>query len=203
MNKLSVAERLGYVCGPCGVAAPAGKYCVRPIMNVLGLARGGFFMAASAVPFNPQLMPGYFWSEWFDGPIVYTSYIDDEPVAYSSSTVRGNIMQTTVATKTREEGAAAGPALPDMFKGISKYLMVEQIGDKIIEVSPRLMAMNARQFIIDDYKTIDPTYDPSEEEGEVSFGNSDAEKQAATWDAGDGNVITGWKWGNIQNQRPF
>lgn len=202
MNKLAVAERLGYACGPAGVNAPAGKYVVRPMMNVLGHARGGFYSHENVVEFRTHMIPGYFWSEWFDGPVVYTSYIDDEPVAYSSSTVTNKIMSTDVATKTRSEGAAMGAALPAMFRDISKYMMTESIGGNIVEVCPRLMFLNGRQFIIDDYKAVDSKYDPVAS-GDVVLGNSDSELLDASWDAGDGNVITGSKWGNVHNQRPF
>ena len=203
MNKLSVAEQMGHLCGPAGVNAPAGKYCIRPIMNVLGLARGGFFSQEGTREFRTHMIPGYFWTEWFEGPQTFTSYIDDEPVAYSSSLITNDVMRTTVATKTRVEGAAAGPAMPDVFKGISKYMIIEAIDGNIIEVSPRLMPGGARQFVIDDYKVIDPTYDPAGD-GDVEFGNSDGVREAATWDAGDGNIITGWKWSpNYTNRRPF
>jgi hypothetical protein len=91
------------------------------------------------------------------------------------------------------------PALPAMLQGISKYMLVEMLGDKIIEVSPRMQILNARQWIIDSYKGIDPAYDPQD----IERGNSDNRRMDVTWDTGR-ETLTGWRWDlSGENRRPF
>ena len=37
-NKLTLAEKLEYVCGPAGIKVPkAGEYIIRPMMNLAGM----------------------------------------------------------------------------------------------------------------------------------------------------------------------
>ena len=66
-NKLWLAERLGYYCGPSGTApSKSGWYIVRPIMNISGMGIGAEkkYIEAEDVTKVP---PGYFWCEWFEG----------------------------------------------------------------------------------------------------------------------------------------
>lgn len=66
-NKLWVAEKLGYKCGP-GATAPktSGWYIVRPIYNLSGMGVGAkkTYIKANDLTAVPA---GYFWCEWFDG----------------------------------------------------------------------------------------------------------------------------------------
>lgn len=66
-NKLWLSERLGYTCGPAGVAPPKPDvYIVRPIYNLVGMGLG-----AKEIRLAPGdedcLEPGYFWCEKFEG----------------------------------------------------------------------------------------------------------------------------------------
>lgn len=67
-DKLNLSLRLGYRCGPGGVAPrDSGWYVVRPIYNLEGMgvgARKQFITAGD----SRCVEPGYFWCEWFDGP---------------------------------------------------------------------------------------------------------------------------------------
>jgi hypothetical protein len=200
MNKLTLAERLGHSCGPTGMIVPAGDYCVRPIMNLHGQGAGGFFKVtvAPGAQRNFQNLPGYFWCEWFPGVHTWVQYIDDAPVVYSENPVVNNVMTTSVV-RNSDGGVVTAPALPLQLQGISKYLMVELLGDKIIEVSPRFMLSNARQWVIDYHKGIDPTYDPQN----IERGNSDMARLDVTWDTG-AETLTGWRWDTAgQNRRPW
>lgn len=203
MNKLSLAERLGHSCGPTGMIVPEGDYCIRPIMNLYGQGAGGFFFAnvAPGVPRNFQNTPGYFWCEWFDGDHIWIQYIDDVPVIYSENPVTNNVMATSVV-RNADGAEVTAPPLPDMLKGISKYMMVEALGDKIIEVSPRFMTSNARQWVIDHYKAIDPSYAPVDGT-DMERGNSDMARLDVTWNTGE-DILTGWRWDiQGQNRRPW
>ena len=66
-NKLWLSERLGYRCGPAGIAPEAsGWYIVRPIMNLLGMGIGAEKVWIDKDDYT-KVRPGYFWCEWFDG----------------------------------------------------------------------------------------------------------------------------------------
>ena len=160
MNKLALAERLGHVCGPIGTRpAVQAEVIVRPQMNIYGEGRGGFY-AYDTWPFAawdhvPNANPGYFWCERFAGNHAYTGFVDDVAMHCSYS------LPYTLAVNQRWNGIedlAEAPVLPAVLQGISKYLFVESIGGKIIEVSPRLSMQGARQKYIDAYKLIDPTW---------------------------------------------
>ena len=136
-NKLLLSEKLGHNCGPCGVPpTEPGEYVVRPIMNTAGMGIGGVFIAYCAEGEEPVYVPGYFWCEAFDGPHGYTNFTDDEPVDECFGYIEGNRLDFEWY---KEGDEFKCPPLPDFLKGISKHLLVEWIGDKIIEVSPRHM----------------------------------------------------------------
>lgn len=181
MNKLWLSEKLGYACGPTGVAPPKGvDLCVRPIMNIFGGGEGGFYWFNSESPEGLGGLsndPGYFWCEWFDGAITYTEFINDVPVFSEKAVTSDRI--------NRWRRTARHIVMPDFIKGISRYVLLEAIGDKVIEVSWRLMGVNARQEVIEDYRTIDPSYKPTD----IRFGLFDSimvEANAAH--------ERGWKW---------
>jgi hypothetical protein len=63
-DKLILAKKLGYYCGPCGTSPVAGTYIVRPIMNLEMMGVGAtlqYLQPTSKIP------PGYFWCEVFAG----------------------------------------------------------------------------------------------------------------------------------------
>jgi hypothetical protein len=203
MNKLTLAESLGYACGPTGMIVPAGDYCVRPIMNLYGQGAGGYFKetVAPGVPRNFQSLPGYFWCEWFPGDHIWVQYIDDVPVIYSENPVVGGVMRSSVV-RNSDGAAVTAPALPASLQGISKYMMLEMLGDKIIEVTPRFMLSNARQWVINAHKVIDPSYNPVPG-NDLEMGNSDMARLDVTWDTGE-ETLTGWRWDSAgQNRRPW
>ena len=152
-NKLELCQRFGYgPCGPVGTWMPRGEYCIRPIINVAGMARGGFrkhtIDADRGILHKPY---GYCWTPWTNALRSYRRYINDE--WFSTRTVKifkGGI-EHFVSDDTPKE-------LPAMLKGISRYLLVESLGDTIIDVGPRHPFMEMRQEVIDDYRTIDPEY---------------------------------------------
>lgn len=157
MNKLWLAEQLGYTCGPSGTDAPSGTYCVRSVMNMYGGGEGGFYkhVADAWDTFRVPNHPGYFWCEWFDGPMKYTEYINDVP----TSTIEGNQVSDT---RWDVKYTSNHIIIPEFVKDKSRYLLLEAIGDKVIEVSFRHMPGAARQETIDDYRTIDPNYEPGD-----------------------------------------
>lgn len=65
-DKLILAKRLGYHCGPAGVAPEqSGDYIVRPISNYRMMGRGSSIMH---IPAGQDIIPdGYFWCQVFEG----------------------------------------------------------------------------------------------------------------------------------------
>ena len=60
VDKLILSKKLGYVCGPAGIAPPyAGQYVVRPIMNLKMMSKGARiqYLDSDTIP------DGYFWCE--------------------------------------------------------------------------------------------------------------------------------------------
>jgi hypothetical protein len=169
MNKLRLAEELGYVCGPCGMDAPIGEYCVRPMMNLYGQGEGGFYKQTVVDRATRRITnrPGYFWVEWFSGVTKFTEYINDVPLVTHEATV------DQTASRRAYAESANHIAIPAFLLGLSRYLMIEAHGDKIIEVSFRLAGPWARRDVIADYQAIDPAYDPT---SDVSFGITEGRK---------------------------
>ena len=73
-NKLEVAMKLGYDCGPAGVPITKdGYYIVRPIYNLYGMGIGAKKKYLSLKDDSEDMIhhkhipPGYFWCEWFSG----------------------------------------------------------------------------------------------------------------------------------------
>lgn len=66
-NKLWVAERYGYRCGPSGLPPSVdGTYVVRPIYNLTGMGVGAEVKKIKAGDFH-AVPAGYFWCEYLDG----------------------------------------------------------------------------------------------------------------------------------------
>ena len=201
LNKLHLAEALGHHCGPVGMSVPDGRYCLRPMNSVRGLGAGGFFDVTVDIANNQfmPVIPGYFWCEWFNGANHrFTHFVNDVAVHSSLNPVTNGVMQTTGNTAFGVLTHAV--AMPAFLQGKSRYMMIESIGTDIIEVAFRLMGHNARQEMIDDYKTVDAAYDPQD----ITLGNSDAAEIPYNATDDDGNTVIGKKWndGN-DNRRPF
>lgn len=137
-NKLDLSLRLGYRCGPGGVAPrDSGWYVVRPIYNLEGMGVGARkeFISAGDSRLVP---PGYFWCEWFDGPQHSVTYLWDG----------GWIPQSTWEGVRREDDLSRFSCwrrsdwtarLPDEFDELAACgsINVEFVAGRIIEVHLR------------------------------------------------------------------
>lgn len=66
-DKLILAKRLGYLCGPAGMPPPHDDlYVVRPCVNYRMMSAGARIMRLSPSNHN-QVPDGYFWCERFHG----------------------------------------------------------------------------------------------------------------------------------------
>ena len=136
-NKLILAEKLGYNCGPSGAQVKKqGFYCVRPIMSFAGRGSGGLMKFESIHKdgelTQPPYLPGYFWCEWFTGLHGWTDFTDDKPVYESCGFEVGDNLNM----KYNYDNIIY-KEMPEQFKRISKHLLIEHIGGNVIEVSPR------------------------------------------------------------------
>lgn len=137
-NKLDLAERLGHLCGPCGVAPEAsGSYVVRPIYNLSGMGAGArkVFIPAQDTRSVP---PGYFWCEWFDGEQISVTYTWKDGWSVTDSWLGErsieHLSQFRSWTRTFFD-----PPLPAFFDELAPVgcINVEFVGDSIIEVHLR------------------------------------------------------------------
>lgn len=139
---------------PVGMKFPTGDYCVRPIMNLMGMASGGFRRIVLTKPDFIQEPPGYCVTPWTNDYRQWHMFVDDD-CWYSQRTIG-----ITNSVELMEEYPACG-VMPDRLKGISRYMMIEQLGDRIIDVSPRHMVEEMKADVIDDYRErVDPDYKP-------------------------------------------
>jgi len=134
-DKLILSKRLGYYCGPAGVAPiKTDKYIVRPISNYRMMGRGSSIVKIEA---NADVIPdGYFWCEIFTGRHLTFDYnygrqcLAVEGFKDSERTDRFVLWKKVNDTFV----------LPEILNSIvTKYEWInnEVIGNKIIEVHLR------------------------------------------------------------------
>lgn len=149
-DKLILSKRLGYYCGPAGVAPEhSGKYIVRPISNYRGMGRGSRIMYIKA---GEDVIPdGYFWCEVFTGRHLSFDYNH----GVQTLAVEG------LKDSDRTDRFASWKKTDDVFdlprvllETAVKYtwMNIEVIGDKIIEVhlrcNPDFISHNADEIVV-------------------------------------------------------
>lgn len=148
-NKLWLSEKLGYLCGPGGIAPPKnGRYIVRPIYNLYGMGLG-----AKELELGPDdwsaVDPGYFWCEKFEGTHRSIDYSWDGHSIVQGDCFVGEKSDNQFVFKRWYRDNNFNFDLPQfvqsIFDGDCKYINIEVIGEKIIEVHLR--------------RTPDPDYD--------------------------------------------
>ena len=152
-NKLWVADKLKYRCGPCGIAPSETLITVvRPIYNLNGMGVGAEVKTIEkddwyAVP------PGFFWVEKFEGRHISASYKFNsgvkaiwEPISVWEG-FRSEKDPLYKFNKWERLSLEEAPKVPRELNELYdvKIINVEFIGEKIIEVHLR--------------DTADPNYD--------------------------------------------
>lgn len=134
-DKLILSKRLGYLCGPAGVAPEqSGDYVVRPISNYRMMGRGSSIMHIEA---GQDIIPdGYFWCEVFTGRHMTFDY----HYGVQSLAVEGfkdsNKTDRFISWKKIDYVFV----LPNILKPIAEkyeWMNIEVIDKKIIEVHLR------------------------------------------------------------------
>lgn len=78
MDKLILARKLGYACGPVGLDVPKpGWYIVRPCVNMQGMGLGAQKVWIEDLTIHLPI--GYFWCEFFKGRHLSIDYAYGKP----------------------------------------------------------------------------------------------------------------------------
>ena len=139
-NKLWVAEKFKYTCGPCGVPVPReGKYIVRPIYNLYGMGAGANFAILS--PSDPETIPpGYFWCEIFEGDHLSVELEWCRPGWKVTSIFRGHhASEKELFRFSKWERVTRQISVPEELNELwdCGNINIELIGNKVIEVHLR------------------------------------------------------------------
>lgn len=149
IDKLVLAARLGYVCGPKGVPVPkAGWYVVRPCVNMLGMGRGAKLIRAKRGE-EIEMPEGFFWCERFTGEHLSVDYenglrvltvegIGKTVISNSKSTklISHNLDRWNMWRRVRKPVKL--PRIVDSLRQTCQYLNIEMVGGRVIEVHFRL-----------------------------------------------------------------
>ena len=136
-DKLILARRLGYVCGPTGVDVPKdGFYIVRPTTNCIGLGLGTSIQWLTVEGWTDHLAPGTFWCEIFEGDHISVDYEWGEPIL----SVQGFKPEQTFVRWDRWIKTDTVHQVPEILKPLTekyRWMNCEFIGGKLIEVHLR------------------------------------------------------------------
>lgn len=144
-NKLWLAERLGYDCGPGGIApSKSGVYVVRPIYNLYGMGVYTRFQYISSEQ-NNTVEPGFFWCERFTGDhiSVTMSFIHGTKPSWEIHNVwqgfHDDLERPSKFSKWVRLSHDKCPEIPNILKELSaiEKINVEFIGGNLIEVHLR------------------------------------------------------------------
>ena len=135
-DKLILAKRLGYLCGPAGVSPPkTNEYIIRPCVNFRMMGRGAKIVHLSENAHH-DIPDGYFWCEVFKGRHLSFDFHHGKQVL----AVEGFRNSERLDRFSKWQRCEDVLTLPDFLVTISnkyEWLNVECIGDKIIEVHLR------------------------------------------------------------------
>jgi hypothetical protein len=149
-DKLILSKRLGYYCGPAGVAPEkSGNYIVRPISNYRGMGRGSSIMHLNA---NEDIIPdGYFWCEVFTGRHLSFDYHRSAQTLAVEGFKDSTRTDRFISWKKTSDVFALPKFLFDIAEKY-EWMNIEVIGDKIIEVhlryNPDFMSHDADEIAV-------------------------------------------------------
>lgn len=134
MDKLILARKLGYICGPTGMDVPEPNwYIVRPCVNMLGLGLGTERVWLDK--YTLGLPVGFFWCEEFKGRHLSVDYHK----GVQHLCIEGHKSDDTFTKWDKWIKTDDKVPLPKELKHFTKYewLNVEYINGKAIEVHLR------------------------------------------------------------------
>ncbi len=138
-DRLTLAARLGYPCGPAGVPFPtAGVFCAKPIINLAGMGHARKVVLPADIP--ADVPPGWFWSPWFLGPHVSVNYRRIQPDPHWTPVEAHRCVPRPDGRPGVWVRTTDFPPLPALFDDLqeTEHLNVEFIGGHVIEAHIRL-----------------------------------------------------------------
>jgi hypothetical protein len=131
LDKLILSKKLGYTCGPAGVApATAGQYVVRPIMNLKMMSVGAKiqYLDQDSIP------DGYFWCELFTGRHLSFDYNWGQQVLAVEGFRTDPARLDRFSRWTRVNDIFDLPEALQTVADRYEWFNVEVVGNKVIEV---------------------------------------------------------------------
>jgi len=148
MDKLILAKKLGYSCGPAGmVPLVPGQYVVRPIWNLRSMSIGATiqYLDSDSIP------DGYFWSEIFTGRHLSFDYHWGKQTLAVEGFRTDPLRLDRFSQWTKIDEVFALPEILQTVADRYEWFNVEVIGDRIIEVhfryNPNFVNHNATTII--------------------------------------------------------
>jgi len=138
-NKLYVAEQMGYVCGPSGLAPSiTDYYIVRPTYNLSGMGVGADMIKIEADDAS-KVPAGYFWCEFLPGYQYSATYEFVHNKWKPISCWQGDLAPRSFTKFTGWTRSTYVPPVPEQFNVLSdvKTINVEFKGNQPIEVHLR------------------------------------------------------------------
>lgn len=135
-DKLIVARKQGILAAPAGISVPSdGEYIIRPITNIRMMGRGArkIFIHKdddSAVP------DGYFWSEILQGPHLSVDYYWGQ-IDLTVQGFKDSDRLDRFCLWRRVDTAMPLPPMLQALSRVQKWINIEYIGSKIIEIHLR------------------------------------------------------------------
>ena len=128
-DKLILARRLGYYCGPAGIAPKPGTYIVRPVINIKMMAVGATieYLSGDSIP------DGYFWCEVFTGRHLSFDY-NRGVQTLAVEGFRNTQRLDRFSHWTRVSDTFTLPSILQDVASRYEWFNIEVIGDKVIEV---------------------------------------------------------------------
>ena len=137
-DKLIIAKKLGYYCGPAGtLPKKPGSYVVRPCVNFLMMGHGAKIEKLYQYGKTIDVPIGYFWCEMFNGPHISYDYNFGKQVLAVEG-FKDDPERLDRFSKWKKVDSVF--TIPPMLEHISKkytWLNIETIGGRIIEVHLR------------------------------------------------------------------
>ena len=142
-NKLEVAERQGFACGPHGLDPPSFPIFSKPVYNMRGMGAGSRVFR-TLKDYKAHQRPGHFWMPLLEGEHVSSdvALVNGKPCWWRHSIglpLEGGMFDRWIvlAEDKPEIESFAGEWLERNFSGYTGMLNLETIGARIIEVHLR------------------------------------------------------------------
>jgi hypothetical protein len=131
MDKLILSKKLGYDCGPAGIAPSVnGHYIVRPIMNLRSMSIGATIQYLD----SDSIQDGYFWCEIFTGRHLSFDYHWGKQTLAVEGFRTDPLRLDRFSRWTKIDDIFTLPEILQQVADRYEWFNVEVIGDRVIEV---------------------------------------------------------------------